>query len=252
MTWGIDTSRWNGDFDIRSTGADFCIIKAGGSDDGLYIDSQFLNTYTKCKNAGIPCGLYWYSQAVSVTNLKTEISYLKDRIKGLQFELPVFLDLEEIVQYDNIGALAVEWINSWMAAGYYPGIYSSYSWWLGNLATMAKTLPADQKWVALWDESDPGMDCGIWQNGVNTMNNINFDSDICFADYSFIKKQGLNGFGKGTLFSDVPATRPGYKSIMWAADHGLVKGYPDGTFRPDDPVTREQLCIILKRFSDAH
>lgn len=251
MKTGIDLSRWQGDLDIANSGADFVIIKAGGSDDGLYIDSQFLNSYIKCKNAGIPCGIYWYSQAVNNISLDKEISFLTDNIKGLQFEYPVFLDLEEIVQYDYIADLAMEWVNAWMAAGYYPGIYSSYSWWLGNMSKISSILPADQKWVALWDEDDPGMDCGIWQNGITVINGINTDSDICYVDYSFIREQGLNGFSKGPAFSDVPATRPGYKAIMWAAGLGLVKGYPDGTFRPEDPVTREQLCIILKRFYDA-
>lgn len=40
--FGIDTSRWQGNFDFKSAknneGVDFAIIKAGGADDGLYED----------------------------------------------------------------------------------------------------------------------------------------------------------------------------------------------------------------------
>lgn len=38
--------------------------------------------------------------------------------------------------------------------------------------------------------------------------------------------------------------------VAWAAENGIVEGYGDGTyFGPDDPVTREQLAVILMRFA---
>ena len=48
-------------------------------------------------------------------------------------------------------------------------------------------------------------------------------------------------------FKDVPADRKDYKAIQWAAENGYVKGYSDGTFRPDEPLTRGQACTILWR-----
>ena len=30
---------------------------------------------------------------------------------------------------------------------------------------------------------------------------------------------------------------------------GIITGYPDGTFRPDEPVTREQTAVILCRYA---
>ena len=51
--FGIDTSRWQGDFDFKSAkdneGVDFAIIKAGGADDGLYEDREFENSITSWK-----------------------------------------------------------------------------------------------------------------------------------------------------------------------------------------------------------
>lgn len=38
-------------------------------------------------------------------------------------------------------------------------------------------------------------------------------------------------------------------AVRWAASEGIVTGYDDGTFRPDDPVTREQLAVILYRYA---
>lgn len=241
MKWGVDISKWNGDFDLKGSGAQFVIIKAGGSDDGTYIDSRFLDNYTKAKNLGIPCGIYWYTRAFSVANLKAEIDYLMENIKGLSFELPIFLDLEESVIYQIADSLALAWLSELSARGYYPGVYASLSWWQDVLKKV--TMTSDQKWVALWvNDSDPGYDCGIWQNGISN----GVDSDFMFADYSFIKEEGLNNMEK-IYFSDVPATRKDYKAIQWAANNGYIKGYSDGSFKPDEPLTRGQLCIVLKR-----
>lgn len=38
-----------------------------------------------------------------------------------------------------------------------------------------------------------------------------------------------------------------YDAVYWAAENGLVSGYEDGSFRPDAPVTREQIAAILYR-----
>jgi hypothetical protein len=52
------------------------------------------------------------------------------------------------------------------------------------------------------------------------------------------------------LFSDVPADYWGARAIDHAARQGLVKGYPDGTFRPDGKVTRAEGVILVGRFSE--
>ncbi len=48
-------------------------------------------------------------------------------------------------------------------------------------------------------------------------------------------------------FKDVPADRWSASAIAWAKERGIVTGYPDGTFRPDQAVSREELCVILHR-----
>lgn len=37
-------------------------------------------------------------------------------------------------------------------------------------------------------------------------------------------------------------------SIEWAMEKGLIKGYPDGSFKPNNPLTRAEACAILERF----
>ncbi|MFA6521172.1 MAG: S-layer homology domain-containing protein [Candidatus Gracilibacteria bacterium] len=48
-------------------------------------------------------------------------------------------------------------------------------------------------------------------------------------------------------FSDVPANHANVEAIQVLKDAGLVSGYPDGTFKPDNLITRaEASAIILK------
>lgn len=49
---------------------------------------------------------------------------------------------------------------------------------------------------------------------------------------------------EGQKFKDVGTDRSSYKAIQWMAEQGYIKGYDDGTFRPESPLTREQYCII--------
>lgn len=50
-------------------------------------------------------------------------------------------------------------------------------------------------------------------------------------------------------FSDVKPGAYYEKAVIWASQNNIVSGYTDGTFRPDAPVTREQLASILYRYT---
>ena len=50
---------------------------------------------------------------------------------------------------------------------------------------------------------------------------------------------------KGGLFSDVPETHWAKTQIELAVQKGYVRGFPDGTFRPDGQVTRAQFMRML-------
>lgn len=49
------------------------------------------------------------------------------------------------------------------------------------------------------------------------------------------------------IFSDVDPLHPHYSAIEYLQAHGIVQGYPDGNFRPEQPINRaEALKIILR------
>jgi len=39
------------------------------------------------------------------------------------------------------------------------------------------------------------------------------------------------------------------KAVAWASEQGVVKGYDNGSFGPNDPITREQLAAMLHRYA---
>ncbi|MBQ8401352.1 MAG: S-layer homology domain-containing protein, partial [Clostridia bacterium] len=52
-------------------------------------------------------------------------------------------------------------------------------------------------------------------------------------------------------FADVPAGQWYTEAIRWASSNGIVNGYSDTAFGPDDAITREQLAAILWRYAKA-
>ncbi|MDF9409626.1 MAG: Cellulosome-anchoring protein precursor [Pelotomaculum sp. PtaB.Bin013] len=55
--------------------------------------------------------------------------------------------------------------------------------------------------------------------------------------------------GGAQTFSDVPGGHWAYGVIEAAAQNGLFKGYPDGTFNPDGSITRAEAIALLMRLS---
>ena len=50
-----------------------------------------------------------------------------------------------------------------------------------------------------------------------------------------------------TSFSDVPAGQWYSAAVSWAAENGIVLGYPDGTFRPNQYITRAEAMTLVNR-----
>lgn len=50
-------------------------------------------------------------------------------------------------------------------------------------------------------------------------------------------------------FYDVAEGRYCSDAVIWAYKEGVIRGYADGSFRPDECITRQQLAAMLYRFS---
>ena len=61
--------------------------------------------------------------------------------------------------------------------------------------------------------------------------------------------EGKPAVDETLFFDDVLADKWYSQAVYWAAGEEIVKGYGDGTFRAEAPITREQLAVILYRYA---
>lgn len=211
--FGIDISAWQGNFDLakaaKNEGVKFVILKAGGADDGYYIDSKFETNYKAAKAAGLNVGAYFFSKALNTSMAKEEAKYFYENcLKGKQFELPVYLDVENKTQLAIGKATLTSVIKTWCetikAYGYLPGIYSSLA--MFDAYMNDSELKGYEHWVAQWSTACQYSGCGMWQFGgetnyirSNKINGQTVDQDYMLIDYpTKIKSEGWNGYSKKT------------------------------------------------------
>ncbi len=63
------------------------------------------------------------------------------------------------------------------------------------------------------------------------------------------RMEGWPAVSGSCVFQDVAPGSYYESAILWAAAQGIVKGYDDTHFGPDDSITREQLAAILMRYA---
>lgn len=188
---GIDISRAQETFDFDAAikaGVKYVIIRAGIRSDE---DSYFRQNLSECLKRNIPYGLYWYFEATSDETFRAELAACKKAVKGLKPTYPVFFDMEEQKQIDDLTTaqrtdMALKFCTEMTAIGLPSGIYANPSWML-NYYDSARLNDIDI-WLANWThdpEIQSNFDCGqlMWQWGVESIGGKDVDSDICFIDY---------------------------------------------------------------------
>lgn len=75
------------------------------------------------------------------------------------------------------------------------------------------------------------------------------DDGISRAQFAaiIVKALGLPTAGRNAEFKDLSDKHWAYKAISSAVEGGLVGGFPDGSFRPEDKITRTQALVILAK-----
>lgn len=62
------------------------------------------------------------------------------------------------------------------------------------------------------------------------------------------RHDGVTVDNSKSSFSDVAAGAWCAGAVNWAAENGIVLGYPDGTFKPNESITRAQMCAIMDNY----
>lgn len=72
-----------------------------------------------------------------------------------------------------------------------------------------------------------------------------------FADSTIVNNGTINNSGlinNGTIvvqFNDIQANNWAYPAITSMSERGIVSGYADGSFRPDNPISREEFAKVI-------
>ncbi|MDH6369966.1 hypothetical protein M2444_001744 [Paenibacillus sp. PastF-3] len=88
-------------------------------------------------------------------------------------------------------------------------------------------------------------------NGVG-VNSFSPDNPVTRAEFAaiLVRSLGLNSLGKVAGFKDV-STGDWYAGALAAsAEAGIIEGFSDGSFRPGEEITREQMAVMLSRALD--
>ena len=199
---GIDISRWNKivDYDTVVGCIDFAIIKAGGSDKGIYKDPTFIRNYNELHSRGVPLGAYYFvgRRFKTPEDAIADAERFLDIIDDRSFEYPLYLDLEVTDPADKVDVTnaCVTFLRYLECNKKYVGIYASDISGFKDRLVCADLYPFD-KWVARYGSRPKYVtEYGLYQytSKGDVPGIIGYvDKDIALKDYpEIIKKAGLN------------------------------------------------------------
>ena len=204
ITNGIDVSKWNKEINwkkVKAAGVDFAIIRVGyrGIENGeLYPDEVQNGDKNYEKNirgavaAGIPVGVYIYSQAITTAEAREEARFCIKRIRGLNVTLPIVFDVE---YFDNhSGRLAdadlskakqtsicLAFADECKSAGYKSMVYANRTMFEDQM-NVSEVEKVSQIWLANYTTATSySRDYDYWQysatgvvDGISTVVDSNF------------------------------------------------------------------------------
>ncbi len=200
---GIDLSyhQENVDFaQLKEAGVEFVMLRCGYrgySEGGLVKDEKFEEYARACNEYGIPLGVYFFTQAVSVEEAVREAEFTIELIKDYDISYPVALDTEyvsdknartnlEEIEEDLRSEMCIAFCEKIKEAGYYPMIYASENWIRRDLEY--EKLQDYDFWAPQYlEENDFMYDFTIWQyteRGFIKGVDEEVDLDISMVDYA--------------------------------------------------------------------
>ena len=183
---GVDVSKWNGEIDwdkAKNAGVEFAIVRAGyrGSVTGslvqdIYFDANMRGTAA----AGIPVGVYFFTQATNEVEAVEEASAVLRWIRDYEITYPIFIDTEgaggngraDGLDADTRTLVCEAFCRTIENAGYQAGVYASRHWYNNNLHTQQlenyyiwlaeyRNVPLYQGYYRMWQYSSKGRIDGI-------------------------------------------------------------------------------------------
>ena len=202
---GVDVSVYQGNIDwnkAKADGIEFAIMRAGY---GKYVsqkDKYFDQNMKNAKAAGLPCGVYWFSYALTPEDAIKEADTCYEVIKNYKLEYPVSFDMETESQMklpkETVAQIIEAFCGRMESYGYYTTLYT-YASFL-NYKVEDRIFDKYDIWVAHYNTNKPAFNrnYGLWQYScTGSVWGItgNVDRDYVYLDYErIIKNAHLNGF----------------------------------------------------------
>lgn len=202
---GVDVSVYQGNIDwnkAKADGIEFAIMRAGY---GKYVsqkDKYFDQNMKNAKAAGLPCGVYWFSYALTPEDAIKEADACYEVIKNYKLEYPVSFDMETESQMklpkETVAQIIEAFCGRMESYGYYTTLYT-YASFL-NYKVEDRIFDKYDIWVAHYNTNKPAFNrnYGLWQYScTGSVWGItgNVDRDYVYLDYErIIKNAHLNGF----------------------------------------------------------
>lgn len=201
----LDVSHWQGNINfsqVKASGIDGVIIKAGGSDAGFYKDNMFETNYANAKAAGLSVGSYYFvgSGCVTANDGQADAVRFEKIIQGKQFDLPIYMDVETTPPSKKTGVTdaVIAFCEYLEKKGYFVGVYGSDISGFKDRMDLNR-LKRFTLWVARYGSKPQYATMwNIWQySSTGRVNGINGNVDMneCNRDFSKeIKANGKNGY----------------------------------------------------------
>lgn len=185
---GIDLSTFQKEVnyqELKNQGIEFAIIRCGYGKEERQKDLMFETHYKGLKSVGIHVGSYLYSYCTSIENSYKEAQNCLKFIQGKQFELPIFIDLEEErtskLGKDGVTQVALNFCKTIEEHGYKAGVYANLNWFKNFINV--KELLHYSIWLAQWSGShNEDFRVDFWQYtssgkilGINGNVDLNYD-----------------------------------------------------------------------------
>ena len=239
---GIDVSVYQENIDwnaVKASGVDFVMIRVGyrgyGQAGNMKLDANFVQNIEGAQAAGLDCGVYFFSQAITREEAVEEAKFVLEALKGYTLTYPVAFDTEyyplDEARTNQAGLtdadrtdFAIDFCETIRAAGYYPTIYANKSWLLDDMEI--SRLADWDIWLAhytnqtdfqypyqMWQYSESGQVPGVAGN---------VDVNVGLKDYASVIETASAANLALTATAAASSTAAGYEPL--AAKDGWASG----------------------------
>lgn len=267
---GIDVSNWQNGLSLalNKDCLDFVIIKAT---EGIgFTDKNFADFVVQAAELDLLTGCYHFARPD-----------LNGTIQGMEREAECFVEVVTNAGLIGQAILVLDWetepmdredlILAWLnkvvqLTGVRPFIYGSKSkltstafknlinnwpiWMAAWPNTIERSIASAESWVKRYDPKRTTVPWLIWQfSSTGILRGAHMHVDLDYTDITEYDWKNLASNSSYPNPEEIPPTEKLTDDMTWAIEAGLFTGYKDGTYRPKDPLSREQAATLFRRYS---